>query len=96
MAFDVLDYSGGFSFVLLLCVNVWVLLVYSKFSITKITQVLTRLLLFVTVLPLQLQKEAKMLPLWSGQIRYVTMISFIYSFVGKFLAYLGTRVPCRF
>lgn len=73
---------------MLLRVNVWVLLVYSKCSVTKIMQVLTRLLLFVTVLPLQLQKEAKMLPLWSGQIWYVTMISF--QFVGNFLAFVRT------
>lgn len=71
-------------------------LVYSKCSVTEIIQVLTRLLLFVTVLPLQLQKEAKMLPLWSRQIRYVTMISFMFGFVGSFLAYVGTRVLCRF
>lgn len=75
LAFDVLDYSGGFSFVVLLYVTDWALLVYSKCSITKITQLLTGLLLFVTVLPLQLQKEAQMLPLWSGQIWYVSSLS---------------------
>lgn len=41
----------------------------------QMTRVLTRLLLFLVVLPLQLQKEAKMLPLWSRQVRYVTLIS---------------------
>lgn len=44
-------------------------------ALLKITRILTGLLLFLIVLPLQLQKEAKMLPLWSGQIRYVTLIS---------------------
>lgn len=81
VAFDVLDYSGVFSIVVLLYVTDWALLVYSKCSITKITQLLTGLLLFVTVLPLQLQKEAQMLPLWSGQIWYVSSLS--YSVCGK-------------
>lgn len=96
MTFAVLGYSGGLSLVVLLCVSIWVLLVFSKCSITKITQGLTRLLLSVTVLPLQLQKEAKMLPLWSRQIRYVTVVSFIFSSVGNFLAHVGARFPCRF
>ena len=71
-------------------------IVQQMLALLQSTRVLTRLLLFLIVLPLQLQEEAKMLPLWSGQIWYVTLISLaVFDFVGSFLSCVGNKVHCR-